>query len=116
MIKSIKPGRLAGLSDNEIARALSLHFDCIVEYAEGVAKIHCISDYDEPDKNGDYTYARLEHAMGLLKKVGTPCLACDRSGPHVKLTFNEVAMDVISGARAAREAAKESNKTTFETK
>lgn len=108
MIKSIKPGVLANLSDAEIEMKLEQHFGCSVAYCDGVVKIYCIDDYD--DENETKPYSKLLRDMRKLNRVGMSCLAYDRTGPHVRLTFNAVAMDVISGERARREAKRIKNK------
>jgi hypothetical protein len=101
MIKSIKPGLLAGLSEAQIERKLESLFECDVEYADGIAKIYCIDQYDSEDEKA---YTAMFRHLKKLRRVGDARVVCNKNGPFVELTFNPIAMDVISGERARREA------------
>lgn len=109
MIKSIKPGVLAGMDEITIENKLEEHFGCPVAYSGGVLKIYCIDQYDEVSSE-DKPFALLCKHLHKLHRVGEACIACDKTGPHVKLVFNPIAMDVISGERARREAKRIKNK------
>jgi len=101
VIKSVKPGLLAGLSDAQIESKLESLFECDVDYTGGVAKIYCLDQYDSDDEKA---YSVMFKHLNKLKRVGDARVVCNKSGPFVQLTFNAIAMDVISGARARREA------------
>jgi len=95
MIKSIKPGVLAGKKPERIAELLSQHFDCVVEYEPYALKIRCIDDYKSMRVLQTHTH--------LLDQVGSVYWSCDAVGPFIGLRFNAIAIDVISGERARRE-------------
>lgn len=92
MIKSIKPGLLAGKPDAVIEKMLEELFSCPVEYSDFEARIYCVEEYESPRK--------LMSHMARLSKVGTCCVASQHGDAFVLLRFNEEARRVISGQRA----------------
>lgn len=93
MIKSIKPGLLAGKTDEQISAILSLHMECEVDYFDFTAKIRCFDEYSSNTKIAEH--------MARLRKVGRVFWGCDRLGPFVGLEFNDIARGVITGVKNA---------------
>jgi len=89
-LRSVRPGRLRGLSDEQIERRLEQLFCCPVDYADGVAHIYCVEAYDNPK-------LLQRHAAQRLGNVGRVTFACRDGRAFVILEFNEIARRVIAG-------------------
>lgn len=89
-LRSIRPGRLRGLNDEQIERALERLFNCTVEYENGVARIYCVESYENPK-------LLQKHAAQRLGNVGRVSFACQNGRAFVRLEFNEIARSVMAG-------------------
>lgn len=89
MLKNIRPGRLKGMTRDQIESSLEKLFECPVRFFDWTVYAYCVEQYSKT--------AHLLNDMHQLTKVGTVSVTSDRLGVAVKIVFNEVARAVISG-------------------
>lgn len=93
-LRSIRPGKLRGLSDSQIERRLEQLFGCTVDYDDGVAYIYCVDAYDSPK-------LLQKHATKRLSNVGRVSYGCRNGHAYVKLELNDIARRVIGGVQTS---------------
>lgn len=91
MIRPIRPGKLRGLSDEQIAKELSKLMECPVECFDLSLRIRCFDSYPEDDDN-----TQLVRHTRKLRNVGNTFFGYDIDGPYVGLTFNTRAREIIT--------------------
>lgn len=95
MLKTIKPGKLRGLTDGQIQKTLSEFLECPVVYVDPVAYIYCVDQYESS--------AQLVKHMRRLSHLGRVTVVAQGGDVAVRLAFNERAQSVIHGQTISSE-------------
>lgn len=89
-IVGTRPGKLRGMTDDQIGRSLSLLYGCPTTCCAGVIDVHCLDRH----ARGNDMSSMLKQARDAIGKFGSVWLAWTDE-PVIRIRMSRIAYDVI---------------------